>query len=156
MGAVTELRRFHGSRVGQMAQRVYLCISCGAWQVDPRSNRPLAKPDFFCMASGCNGTQFHHFPSLAEAKSYATLLLRQRQGEIADLELQPRFELHAPTPANGRVKIGAYVGDFRFRVIASGEIRVIDVKGDGDTHMSAWKRKHAEAEHGITIAIMRS
>ncbi len=152
---MTALRRFHGNRVGARAQPVHVCQSCGAWQVDIRTRLPLDRPDFYCMASGCNGTTFERFASKAEAKGYASLLLRVATGELSDLELQPRFPLHAPTPAGGRELVWTYVADFGARMVATGKRIVIDVKGDADTHISAAKRKHAQAEYGIEIHIMQ-
>lgn len=151
------MQRFHGARVGQLAQRVYVCQSCGCWQYDHRGQpiRIRADLSFYCSnGDKCNGTIFICFDSQTEAKAYASLALRQARGEIADLELQPAFDLHVTSPDGKCIKIGRHELDFRYRDIASGEIVLIDAKGGGDTHMSAWKRKHAEAEYGIEIRIM--
>lgn len=146
------LRRFHGSKVGALAQPIHVCKTCGAWQLDARG-RPI-KPEFFCVDEPkCNGTEFHRFPSKAEARAYAVLILRRTMGEITDLEMQVPFVLHAISPRGEKIKIGKYICDFKYRELMSDATRVIDVKGSADTHMSAWKRKHAEAEYGITIDI---
>lgn len=109
---------------------------------------------------------FIHFPSKAEAKRYGELMLEQKAGLISDLKLQPQYILHAAqiNAVYGRgcstaihaiplVKIGAYRGDFGYK--RDGKYIVEDVKGGADTPLSAWKRKHVEAEHGVKINIVR-
>ncbi len=86
----------------------------------------------------------HKFPSKAEAKRYQELRLLERAGEITDLRLQPRYDLHV----NGR-KIGAYVGDFCYLTSHGAEV-VEDVKGM-KTPMYRWKKKHLLAQWGIDI-----
>ncbi len=92
-------------------------------------------------------------------------MLEQKLGHISDLKLQPQFPLHAgkiiKTLGPGGwiatnvipVEIGAYRGDFGYK--RDGKDIIEDVKGGADTSLSAWKRKHAEAEHGIKINIVR-
>lgn len=84
------------------------------------------------------------FDSKAEAARYEVLRLLEQQGEISELELQPRYPLHA----NG-VKLGTYVADFRYRE-ADGTLVTEDVKGVR-TPLYTWKSKHLRAEYGITI-----
>lgn len=62
------------------------------------------------------------FDSKKEASRYFELKMLQRAGELSNLELQPRI----PLMVNG-VKIGAYVGDFRYQT-KSGDLVVEDVK----------------------------
>ncbi len=129
--------------------RVYICAGCQAWHNEPK---PVQ-----CVS--CGRMDFIHFPSKAEAKRYGELMLEQRAGLISDLKLQPRFPLHAFGPGSMiatnviSIKIGAYRGDFGYK--RNGKIIIEDVKGGADTPLSAWKRKHAEAEHGIKINIVR-
>lgn len=100
------------------------------------------------------------FASKAEAARYAELLLLGQAGQIRNLELQPRFDLHVDG-----VKVATYVGDFRYEerawkpdVIWSSlpEWRdvVEDVKGVR-TPVYRMKKKHVEAEYGITIREVR-
>lgn len=106
-----------------------------------------AKP---CMVHG------RRFDSQAEAKRYQQLLLQGVWlGQIRNLELQPSFPLHG---ANGE-QIGVYRADFRYenRVLAryfnddpTWVDVVEDVKGVR-TALYRWKKKHFEAEYGITI-----
>ena len=136
----------HGANIPNI--RVYICASCQSW-----SN--VAKP---VQCRACGHMEFIHFPSKAEAKRYGELMLEQAHKFISDLTLQPRFPLHAfriianKTP-NYRTKIGEYRGDFQY--VRDGKTVVEDVKGGADTTLSVWKRKHAEAEHGIKIEIVR-
>ena len=85
------------------------------------------------------------FASKREARRYGELRLMERAGNIGQLELQPVYVLHAP---GGQV-IGKYVADFRY-VDAGGDETVEDAKGVR-TPLYRWKKKHAEAEYGITI-----
>lgn len=107
------------------------------------------------------------FASKKEARRYAELKLLEKAGEIRGLQLQPRFELRAAlTLADiGRERdpalVGHYVGDFAFeeRLMPRGgpvALRrdwrriVEDVKGF-KTPLYRWKKKHVEAQYGITI-----
>jgi hypothetical protein len=83
------------------------------------------------------------FASKAEARRYAELKLLERAGEIAQLELQPRY----PLVVNG-VKVATYVGDFRY--IERGGLVVEDTKGVR-TPVYKLKAKLMLAVHGITV-----
>jgi len=63
------------------------------------------------------------FASKAEATRYVYLKNLLRVGEIAELELQPRHNL----VVNG-IKVCAYIADFRYRRVSTGEIITEDVK----------------------------
>lgn len=101
------------------------------------------------------------FASRAEARRYEELLLLGQAGEIRNLELQPRFDLHVDG-----VKVGTYVADFRYEskqivTMHEGGIGtwgwrgvVEDVKGVR-TPVYRMKKKHVEAEYGITIREIR-
>jgi hypothetical protein len=87
------------------------------------------------------------FASAAEGARYAELLLLARAGQIRGLRLQPRYALHAA----GRM-VGHAVFDFEFH---QGSEKIIeDVKGM-DLPLSRWKRKHFEAEYGITVRVVK-
>jgi hypothetical protein len=90
------------------------------------------------------------FASKKEARRYGELKLLERAGEIADLQLQPRFEL----VVKGH-KICTYVGDFMYsnwrnagtdKFIATIE----DVKGV-KTPVYQLKKKLMKACYGIEI-----
>jgi hypothetical protein len=87
----------------------------------------------------------HRFHSKKEADTYILLRHLEKVGEILDLELQPRFQLHA----NGKM-IGSYIADFRYVVTSTGEKVVQDVKGF-KTDLYKWKKKHVEAEYNLKI-----
>ena len=63
------------------------------------------------------------FASKAEATRYVYLKALLRVGGIDALELQPRFNL----VVNGQ-KVCAYIADFRYRRVSTGDVIVEDVK----------------------------
>lgn len=87
------------------------------------------------------------FASTAEAKRYGELRMLEKAGKIRRLELQPSYPLHAPSGV-GQVKVGKYVGDFAYWEREAFVIE--DVKGIR-TPLYKWKKKHFEAEYGVTI-----
>lgn len=62
------------------------------------------------------------FDSKKEAERFSLLKLREKAGEILDLQLQPRF----PLVVNGKT-VATYVGDFRY-LDAKGRVHVEDTK----------------------------
>ena len=84
------------------------------------------------------------FASKAEAARYSELLMLAKAGQVRGLVLQPKYPLHVKD-----WKIGSYIADFAY-IDASGKQVIEDVKGF-KTDIYKWKKKHAEAEHGITI-----
>lgn len=99
----------------------------------------------------------YQFASKAEAKRYVELKMLQKAGELSGLTLQPAFELSVdnadyPNNAFGRtIVIGKYVADFLYYKKGKGRDPVIeDVKGM-KTDLYRWKKKHVEAQYGITI-----
>lgn len=92
------------------------------------------------------------FASQKEARRYQELLLLQMAGEIHRVELQPRFPLNVRNPESilPSVCIGAYRGDFSYYEKATHERVIEDVKGF-KTPLYKWKKKHVEAQYGITI-----
>ncbi len=140
------MKKFHGSRVGAKAKRVWVCENCGGWHHN--------KPALGCEHVPCDCSTFIHFPSRAEAKRYANLRLQESQGMIHDLALQPRFPLYVTTPSGDMDKIGEYRADFAY-FNKRGQRIIEDVKGNADTHMSAWKRKHCQAQYGLIIHVVQ-
>lgn len=139
--------RTSGSNIPHV--HVYVCEQCMTWKKG--AGRPKQ-----CIA--CGHLNFIHFPSIAEAKRYGQLNLELTHKLITDLKLQERFPLHAAKTSEAGItcnltKIGEYRADFSY---TRDGVRVVeDVKGNADTPLSAWKRKHAEAEYGITITIVK-
>jgi hypothetical protein len=93
------------------------------------------------------------FSSKAEAKRYGELKLLEKAGLIRGLQTQVAIPLDTFTNT-GRVRVGVYVADFRYqRIIPDGgewELVTEDVKGFR-TPLYRWKKKHVEAQYGITI-----
>ena len=92
------------------------------------------------------------FASKAEAKHYGVLKIRERAGEITDLELQPEY----PIIVNG-VRVAIYRADFRFMGRTKhGYIQmIVDVKGMR-TPVYKLKKKLVEALYGITITEVKA
>ncbi len=94
------------------------------------------------------------FASMKEAARYQENKLREKAGHIRDLELQPKYPLVV-----AGVKIGSYVGDFRFwekndlyrKGDGKAEFLVVeDVKGF-KTPVYRLKKKLMLALHGVEI-----
>jgi hypothetical protein len=83
------------------------------------------------------------FDSRAEGRRYQELRLLASAGEIADIELQPKY----PLVVNG-VNCGHYKADFRYKV--AGVLIVEDVKGV-KTPVYQLKKKLVKALYGIEI-----
>jgi hypothetical protein len=97
----------------------------------------------------------HAFDSRREATRYRELRLLERAGEIAGLELQPAYVLHAPVlnaagELVGLKAIGKYIADFKYREVASGLDIVEDSKGVR-TPVYRLKKKIIAIEYGIQI-----
>jgi len=89
------------------------------------------------------------FDSKAEASYYAHLKLRERAGEVTDVELQRPYAL----TVNG-VLVATYRADFVFWDNLARRRRVIDVKGVS-TPVLRLKQKLMRACHGITIEVVK-
>ena len=89
------------------------------------------------------------FHSGAEARRYTQLSIMQRSGVIADLILQPVFNIEI-----NEISICKVILDFKYRVVATGRIVWEDVKGK-QTAVSSLKKKLVEAVHGIEVDLIR-
>jgi uncharacterized protein DUF1064 len=94
------------------------------------------------------------FASQKEARRYGELKLLEKAGHIHDVEVQPSFDLLV---WRGKLstKVGVYRADFRYCQCESpgqceGEFVVEDVKGVR-TPVYRLKKKHVEAQYGITV-----
>lgn len=87
----------------------------------------------------------HMFASKKEAFRYCALKLLQQRGVIADLELQPKYDLIV----NG-LKICRYIGDFLYYDNEKQTMVWEDVKGV-KTPAYVIKRNLMKAVHGIDI-----
>lgn len=89
------------------------------------------------------------YDSNAEALFGEQLRIRERAGEVAEIERQRKYEL-----AVHGVRIGEYRADFVFWDFVKCRYRIIDVKGF-DTPLSRWKRKHVKAQYGVEVEIVK-
>jgi hypothetical protein len=94
----------------------------------------------------------YKFASKAEAKRYQELKLLEKAGEIHSLRLQPSFPLDVigGFVKDVRVNIGVYKADFDYFDVKADTRVVEEVKGF-KTPLYRWKKKHVEAQYGITI-----
>jgi len=90
------------------------------------------------------------FDSKAESRYYAALKLRERAGEVTDIELQRRYDLIV----NGRL-ITRYVADFQFYDRLACCRRVVDVKGGAVTREFKIKQNLMKSIFGIDVEVVR-
>lgn len=90
----------------------------------------------------------HRFASKAEARRYQELKLMERAGEIAELQLQPRFKLMV-----GEHHVCTYVGDFHYLDVKAGVYKTEDVKGF-QTDAFRIKAKLMKACLGIDVVLV--
>lgn len=131
----------------------------GSWVADLRADLIRAPHKYGAVRTTVDG---YTFASKAEARRYGELKMLEKAGKIESLELQPRFRLMTQLTTgtfNGAGKalagqfpvIGSYVADFQyFRLEAPTGWIVEDVKGV-KTALYRWKKKHVEAQYGVTI-----
>ena len=92
------------------------------------------------------------FDSRMEANHYFALKQLLKKGEITDLEVHPRYDLHAQKPNGKAFIVGQYEADFAY-VDANGKKRYIDIKGV-ETSLFKWKRRHFEIEHAVKLEVI--
>lgn len=90
------------------------------------------------------------FDSKKEAAFYSMLKLREKAGEVFEVQLQRRYALTAP---NGML-MTTYVADFAFYDDLQKRTRVVDVKGY-ETDVFKLKRKMMRALLGIEVEIVK-
>lgn len=90
------------------------------------------------------------FDSQKEADYYGTLKVRQRIGEIKDLELQVRFELIPKCDKNRKMD---YICDFRYFDHLLNKVIVTDVKSEVTRKIPAYihKKKLMKTKYNIDI-----
>jgi hypothetical protein len=96
----------------------------------------------------------YRFDSKAESHRWQELRLLEKAGEITDLRRQVPIDLTTVDQAGERQEIGHLVVDFRFVDVRSGRVRWQDTKGFL-TPLAAYKLKHAKAEHGIDVELVK-
>lgn len=90
------------------------------------------------------------FASMAEAKYYKLLKLRERAGEVHGVELQKPFALIGPDG----LLIATYRADFAYWDAREDRFRVIDVKGV-ETEVFKIKRKMMKSFLGIEVEVVK-
>ena len=89
------------------------------------------------------------FDSVAESKFYSVLKLREKAGEVYEVELQKPYAL----TVNGQL-VCTYKCDFAFYDALVKRNRVVDVKGV-QTKDFIIKKKLMRAVHGIDVEIIK-
>lgn len=92
----------------------------------------------------------HMFDSKAERNHYIELKLREKAGEVIDIELQREFDLMV----NG-VLVARYRADMVFYDRILCRRRVVDVKGAPITPAFRLKQKLMKACFGIDVEVIR-
>jgi hypothetical protein len=108
------------------------------------SRRP---PKYHAQPTMVDGIRF---ASKKEARRYGELKLLEKAGEIHSLRVQPSFDLDVIGGFVNRVNIGVYRADFDYFDRRKDTRVVEDVKGF-KTPLYRWKKKHVEAQYGISI-----
>lgn len=94
------------------------------------------------------------FDSIAESRRYKELALLEKDGEIENLQLQPKFLLQESFKKNGKTyrKI-EYIADFMYK--EKGKVIVEDVKGK-ETEVFKLKHKLFEKKYpGLELRIIK-
>jgi hypothetical protein len=95
------------------------------------------------------------FASALEAKRYSQLKLLLMNGDIADLELQPKYPLVITSLKTGEQKqVARYSADFQYYDRTKGAQVVEDVKGVM-TEAAALRIKIVQALYDIEIVLVR-
>lgn len=94
------------------------------------------------------------FASQREGARYLDLKLLLRAGEIADLELQPKFQIHTVNASGELILCGKYTADFRYTTQVNGaRVTVVEDVKSKATATTAYRlrKKLVEAAYGINI-----
>jgi hypothetical protein len=113
-----------------------------------RSYKPKKKAKYRSLPAEVDGHTFH---SRKEAKRYGQLRIRQLAGEITDLELQPQYMIKIEG-----VKICDYFADFRYKVVATEQEVVEDVKSPATRKKEVYRLKKKMVEALFKIVIIES
>lgn len=89
------------------------------------------------------------FASKREALRFVDLRMMQEAGAISDLLLQEQFALHVVNPQGVKVQIGTCRMDFTYT--RDGQRVREDSKGFGGVEAYRQRKRHVEAEYGITV-----
>lgn len=132
--------------------QVFYCNQCKtnvleeAWDADKQKCKRCAahRHKYNAVKTKINGITFD---SRKEAEHYFALKTREQAGEIADLQLQPRF----PIIVNGQT-VAHYIADFQYVDLSSSLTVIVDVKSQVTrTPIYRLKKKLVEALYPIQI-----
>ena len=112
------------------------------WSRHPRWKKPNKFGNIRTVQDGIT------FDSRKEAARYRTLKALLSTGQIADLQVHPRFPLIV-----NQTLVCVYIADFSYIDMRNGKSVVEDVKSPITAKLSAYriKKKLMEALHNITI-----
>jgi hypothetical protein len=109
-----------------------------------RPGDPARRAKYAAVPAVIDGVRFD---SQKEARRYHELTILARLGAIDALTVHPRYPLLV-----NEVEVGTYVGDFRYRVRATGATILEDVKSPATrTKLYRLKRRLVAAIYGIDI-----
>lgn len=129
----------------------YACAACGG----VAGGILLKRAQQSKTCPHCHEKALVRMDSRAEMVRWGELWQRQKMGHIYALQPQRRIPLMV-----GTTKIGTYVADFAYTVSKTEEFVLEDVKSAArngepiDTVISAWKRKHVEAQTGTPVTVI--
>jgi len=110
------------------------------------SEKPAKRPKYGNRKTTVDGIEFD---SKAEASYYCALKVRERAGEVSNVQLQPRFMF----VVDG-ILVTTYKPDFQFFDAVEKRTRVVDVKGFRVRDLST-KLKLMRALHKINVEIVK-
>lgn len=117
-----------------------------AKQFRAMNETPMKRPKYGNRKTTVDGIEFD---SKAEAAYYCNLKVRERAGEVSNVQLQPRFMF----VVDG-VLVTTYKPDFQFFDAVEKRTRVVDVKGFRVRDLST-KLKLMRALHKINVEIVK-
>lgn len=118
-----------------------------AKQFRAMNETPMKRPKYGNRKTTVDNIEFD---SKAEAAYYCALKVRERLGEVYEVQLQPRYSF----VVNGLL-ITTYRADFAFYDAVEKRTRVIDVKGFRVRDLST-KLKLMKALHKISVEIVKA
>lgn len=115
--------RFTEREIADLPPAIRKAIEAAGWsEKDP----PKKRPKYGNVKVEYDG---HKFDSKLERETYIELRLQERAGIIADLDVHPAYQFFDTDFFTGRpARVTRYTPDFRYRVVATGAIEVVDCK----------------------------
>lgn len=151
-----------GRNVGKHAKKTVGCEECNfmmdskVWKLEYPNSKKITGSE----CPRCKNQTIRLYDSNAEFQYARELKIKLDEGEIEDLEYQPKFRLHAPQFETGTpVHLYDYIADFAyFEHGKDGKLdyKVVDVKNKSMviTDIAKMKMTHFEAEYGMEVNIV--